>query len=70
MHDFKKNKAWQKARVFTKELYLLSKSFLEDERFGITSQIRRATISITNNIAEGSGRSADKEMVLYHLKSK
>ncbi len=61
MHDFKKFKVWQRTRLFTKEIYQLTNSFPEEERFGITSQIRRATISISNNIAEGCGRNTDKE---------
>ena len=65
MHDFKKFKVWQKARKFTAELYLLTKTFPEDEKFGVTSQIRRATISITNNIAEGCGRNSDKQLVQF-----
>ena len=65
MHDFKKFKVWQKARTFTRELYTLTKSFPEDEKFGITSQIRRATISITNNIAEGCGRTSYKQLVQF-----
>jgi len=65
MHDFKKFNVWQKARVFTKEIYSISKSFPDDEKFGITSQLRRATISITNNIAEGCGRNSDKQLVQF-----
>lgn len=41
MHDFKKFNVWQKARVFTKEIYSISKSFPDDEKFGITNQVRR-----------------------------
>jgi four helix bundle protein len=65
MHDFKKFNVWQKARVFTKEIYSISKSCPDDEKFGITSQLRRATISITNNIAEGCGRNSDKQLVQF-----
>ncbi len=65
MHDFKKFNVWQKARVVTKEIYSISKSFPDDEKFGITSQLRRATISITNNIAEGCGRNSDKQLVQF-----
>ncbi|MBT8327154.1 MAG: four helix bundle protein [Bacteroidia bacterium] len=61
MHDFKKFKVWQRTRIFTKEIYLLTNSFPQEERFGITGQIRRATVSISNNFAEGCGRNSDKE---------
>ena len=65
MHDFKKFNVWQKVRVFTKDIYSISKSFPDDEKFGLTSQLRRATISITNNIAEGCGRNTDKQLVQF-----
>ncbi len=65
MHDFKKFNVWKKARVFTKDIYSISKSFPDDEKFGLTSQLRRATISITNNIAEGCGRDTNKQLVQF-----
>lgn len=54
--------AWQKNHEFVKLVYQITKNFPEDERFGLTSQLRRAASSITANIAEGYGR--------YHLKDK
>jgi four helix bundle protein len=45
--------AWQKAHEFTRLVYLITKHFPEDERFGLTSQFRRAAVSIGANIAEG-----------------
>ena len=47
---------WQKAIELTSEVYSLTRGFPSDERFGITSQVRRAAMSISNNIAEGHGR--------------
>jgi len=61
MHNFKELKIWQMARGLVKEIYLLSKKFPNDERFGLTQQVRRAAISILSNIAEGSGRSTHKD---------
>lgn len=48
-----------------KEVYLTSNSFPKDELYGITNQMRRASVSIPANIAEGCGRSSDKEMVRF-----
>lgn len=48
--------AWQRARFFIKHVYNISKKFPDDEKFGLTSQFRRAAISIAANIAEGYKR--------------
>ena len=61
MHNFKELKIWNLSRHFVKDVYLLTKQFPEDERFGLTQQVRRAAVSIPSNIAEGSGRGSDKE---------
>lgn len=61
MHKFKDLKVWQKARILTKDIYLLTGGFPAAERYELTSQIRRAVISIPSNIAEGSGRGSNKE---------
>ena len=53
MQDFKKLLVWKKTHELTLDIYKLSKLFPEDEKFGITSQLRRATASIPANIAEG-----------------
>ena len=52
---------WQKAYQFTVELYRVTRSFPREEMYGLTSQVRRATVSITSNIAEGFGRTSLKE---------
>ncbi|MCB0537590.1 MAG: four helix bundle protein [Bacteroidetes bacterium] len=64
-HNYKKLLIWQEARVLVKEIYLISKSFPEDERFGLTSQIRRAIVSVSLNIVEGSGRVSDKDFANF-----
>ncbi|QKZ11623.1 four helix bundle protein [Spirosoma sp. KUDC1026] len=63
-HNFRELKVWQVARALVKDIYVLTTRFPEDERFGLTSQVRRASISIPSNIAEGSGRS-DRDFVRF-----
>ena len=65
MHNFKKLKVWTKAREIVKEIYLLSKKFPIEEKFGLISQIQRASVSIPSNIAEGSGRSSEKDFLKF-----
>lgn len=61
MHRFKDLKVWKEAIALAKDVYVLTKTFPEDERFGLISQLRRAVISISSNIAEGAGRNNKKE---------
>ena len=61
MKDFKQLNIFQKTRIFNKDVYIKTKDFPAEERFGITSQIRRASVSIATNITEGCGRNSDKE---------
>lgn len=56
MFNFEKLDVWRKAIDFADLVYGLTRSFPEDERFGLTSQMRRAAVSISSNIAEGSAR--------------
>jgi len=52
---------WQRAMEMTVCIYGLTKSFPQDERYGLTSQLRRASVSVASNIAEGRGRMTDGE---------
>ncbi len=65
MHQYKELKLWQKAIELVSEIYNLTDSFPERERFGLISQINRAAVSIPSNIAEGAGRNSDKEFVQF-----
>lgn len=65
MNDFKELKVWQKAYEFSLAVYLSSKSFPREEVYGLTSQLRRAAVSIGANIAEGCGRRSDGEFVRF-----
>ncbi len=58
---FKKLKVWQKAADFVVLIYEVSGRFPQREIYGLTSQIRRAGVSISGNIAEGSGKFSDAE---------
>ena len=69
MEKQKKNyidlEVWKQARILSKEIYLASSQFPKDERFGFTSQIRRAAVSIPSNIAEGCGRNYPKDSIQF-----
>ena len=62
MEDFKDLRVWQKAYELTLNVYRKSATFPKEEMYGLTSQLRRATISIGANIAERCGRRSDPEM--------
>jgi four helix bundle protein len=57
--------AWQKGMELSKLVYLLTQSFPADERFGLTNQLRRASVSIPSNIAEGKGRQTTGELIQF-----
>lgn len=63
--DFKELKVWREAFELAKEIYLITTKFPKDEMYGMTSQIRRATVSISNNIAEGCGRNTSKDFISF-----
>jgi four helix bundle protein len=58
---FEKLDVWQISRLFVKDLYMTSRHFPNEEKFGLTGQIRRAAISIPANIAEGFSRNTNKD---------
>ena len=62
MKDFRKLNVWEKAHQFTLLLYLETQTLPSAEQFGLTSQLRRAAVSIPSNIAEGCGRNTDSEL--------
>ena len=65
MHNFKELIVWQKSRSLVKEIYTLTQGFPSDEKFGLINQIRRASISIPSNIAEGSGRGSNIDFIRF-----
>ena len=62
---FEKLEVWQEGRALNREVYRLTRRFPDHERFAMTSQIRRASISVTSNTAEGSGRNSDKDFAHF-----
>lgn len=56
---------WTEARKLTNLVYTISKSFPKEEQFGLTNQIRRCSVSIPSNIAEGCGRQSSKETIHF-----
>ncbi len=54
-------KVWQKSVALVVDIYRLTKSFPRDEQYGLTSQLRRAAVSIPSNIAEGQGRRSERD---------
>jgi four helix bundle protein len=63
--SFEKLIVWQKSRQLTVTIYKATKLFPADERFGLTSQMRRCAASISSNIAEGTGRHSGKEKARF-----
>jgi hypothetical protein len=61
MRDFRKIMAWEKADELVVLIYEASRAFPKEERYGLTSQLRRAAVSVAANIAEGSGKQYLKE---------
>ena len=58
---------WQKSHELTLKIYQITQSFPKDELFGLTSQIRRASISIPSNIVEGKARGSNKDFKRFLL---
>ena len=64
-YSFEKLDVWSDARLFIVEIYKLTKTMPPDEKFGLSSQIQRASVSIASNIAEGTTRISDKEKIRF-----
>jgi 23S rRNA-intervening sequence protein len=65
MFNFEKLEVWRKAIEFADQVYALTRSFPENERFGLTNQMRRAAVSISSNIAEGSSRASKSDFARF-----
>ncbi len=65
MRNYRDLQVWSKAHRLTLELYRLSQGFPREEVYGITSQLRRAAVSIGANLAEGCGRRGSAELARF-----
>lgn len=67
MFPFEKLRVWQQSRILVKEVYALTGEFPKAETFGLVSQLRRAAVSVSSNIAEGSARRSGKDQARFTL---
>ena len=65
MHNFRNLTIWLRSIKLVTEIYKLTNTFPGHERFGLTSQMQRAAVSIPTNIAEGSAKTSDKDFVRF-----
>jgi four helix bundle protein len=65
LKNYKGLKVWQKSYQLCLEIYRITKGFPKEERYGLTSQIRRAAVSVPSNIAEGYGRKTTLEYIRF-----
>ena len=65
MNNYQNLKIWMKAMDLVEEVYKLMKLLPNEEKFGLTSQIKRSSISIPSNVAEGAGRNSNKEFKYF-----
>ena len=65
MFNFEKLETWQKAVSFADMVYAITRTFPNDERFGLTNQMRRAAVSISSNIAEGAAKKSKNDQARF-----
>ncbi len=61
MHNYKNLKIWKESAEFAVEIYKITNRFPKEEMYGLTNQLRRASVSMSSNIAEGSKRTTKKD---------
>jgi four helix bundle protein len=64
--SFEKSEAWKESRKLVRQIYQLTKTFPDSEKFGLMSQMRRAAISVSSNLSEGSGRATVKDQKHFY----
>jgi len=65
-YGFEKLSVWQNARKLVQKIYCLTKALPTEEKFGLISQIQRAAVSVSSNIAEGSSRKSSKDQAHFY----
>ena len=65
MRNFRNYKIWNESLEFTTEIYKITRGFPSFERYGLGDQLRRASVSISSNIAEGSARESEREFIHF-----
>ena len=65
VREFRGLDVWKRAVVLAKSVYKITKKFLDDEGYGLISQLRRAVVSVSSNIAEGCGRRTDRDSIQF-----
>ncbi len=65
-YGFEKLEVWNKSRALVVAIYKIIQQFPSEEKFGLTSQIRRAAVSVSSNLAEGSTRQSAKEKARFY----
>lgn len=64
-HNYRELNIWKKSRELVKVIYLITEEFPKSELYGLVSQMRRCSVSVPSNIAEGSGRGTDKSFANF-----
>lgn len=65
-YSFESLKAWKESRLLVKKVYQLTGDFPSEEKFGLISQLRRAVVSVSSNLAEGSGRMTKADQQYFY----
>ena len=65
MHNYRELKIWQRSMDFAEKIYIISVQFPKEEKYGLTSQLRRCAVSVPSNISEGAGRSTNKQFKYF-----
>jgi four helix bundle protein len=65
MKDFRQSKVWEKSHQLALAIYRITQDFPKEELYGLTSQMRRSSMSIPTNIAEGCGRNTDADFARF-----